>query len=72
MTSHGTTGASELNDLTPTDFPDIPLPLANSTSCPSPATVNQSTAAVLDQSTAAVLDGKLQYAALVTARWCWE
>jgi len=57
------TGASELNDLTPTDFPAYPPPPCNSTSCPSPATVNQSTAAVLDQSTAAVLDGKLQYAA---------
>ncbi len=57
------TGASELNDLTPTDFPAYPPPPCSSTSCPSPATVNQSTAAVLDQSTAAVLDGKLQYAA---------
>src|SRR6266852_506487 len=50
------TGASELNDLTPTDFPAYPPPPCGSTSCPSPATVNQSTAAVLDQSTAAVLD----------------
>jgi len=57
------TGASELNDLTPTDFPAYPPPACSSTTCPSPATVNQSTAAVLDQSTAAVLDGKLQYAA---------
>jgi len=56
-------GASELNDLTTTDFPVYPPPTCSSTSCPSPAKVNQSTAAVLDQSTAAVLDGKLQYAA---------
>ena len=49
-------GASELNDLTPTDFPVFPPPACSSTTCPSPAKVNQSTAAVLDQSTAAVLD----------------
>jgi len=56
-------GASELNDLTTSDFPAYPPPACSSTTCPSPATVNQSTAAVLDQSTAAVLDGKVQYAA---------
>jgi hypothetical protein len=56
-------GASELNDLTTTDFPVYPPPTCSSTICPSPAKVNQSTAAVLDQSTAAVLDGKVQYAA---------
>jgi len=56
-------GASELNDLTTTDFPAYPPPACSSASCPSPAKVNQSTAAVLDQSTAAVLDGKVQYAA---------
>jgi subtilase family protein len=56
-------GASELNDLTTTDFSAYPPPTCSSASCPSPAKVNQSTAAVLDQSTAAVLDGKVQYAA---------
>ena len=56
-------GASELNDLSPTDFLVYPPPACGSTNCTAPATVNQSTAAVLDQSTAAVLDGKLQYAA---------
>src|SRR5260370_17582435 len=53
-------GGSELNDLPPT-FPSPPP--CSSTSCPQPAQVNQSTAAVLDQSTAAVLDGNSQYAA---------
>jgi subtilase family protein len=53
-------GASELKDLPPT----FPQPTTcTSTTCPVPARVNQSTAAVLDQSTAAVLDGNLQYAA---------
>jgi subtilisin family serine protease len=56
-------GASELNDLTASDFPTYPPPTCSSATCPSPAKVNQSTAAVLDQSTAAVLDGKVQYAA---------
>jgi hypothetical protein len=56
-------GASELNDLTTSDFPAYPPPNCSSATCPSPARVNQSTAAVLDQSTAAVLDGKVQYAA---------
>src|SRR5712664_3009280 len=56
-------GASELNDLSPTDFLVYPPPACGSANCPSPARVNQSTAAVLDQSTAAVLDGKVQYAA---------
>ncbi len=51
-------GASELNDLTPTDFPVFPHPACTPATCPSPAKVNQSTAAVLDQSTAAVLDQK--------------
>jgi hypothetical protein len=50
-------GGSELNDVTPTDFPTYPPPTCSSTTCPAPAQVNQSTAAVLDQSTAAVLDG---------------
>jgi hypothetical protein len=53
-------GASELKDLSPT-FPQ-PNPCTSAT-CPTPAKVNQSTAAVLDQSTAAVLDGNVQYAA---------
>src|SRR6266849_6089543 len=56
-------GASELDDLTPSDFLVYPPPACSSATCPSPAKVNQSTAAVLDQSTAAVLDGKVQYAA---------
>lgn len=57
------TAGSELSDLTTSDFPAYPPPPCSSTTCPSPARVNQSTAAVLDQSTAAVLDGKVQYAA---------
>src|SRR5712664_3370648 len=56
-------GGSEMTDLTQSDFPVYPPPPCGSTNCPSPAKVNQSTAAVLDQSTAAVLDGKVQYAA---------
>jgi hypothetical protein len=56
-------GASELNDLTTSDFPAYPPPNCSSATCPSPAKVNQSTAAVLDQSTTAVLDGKVQYVA---------
>jgi subtilase family protein len=56
-------GASELNDLTPTDFPVYPPTACSSTSCPKPATVNQSSAAILDQSSAAILDTKPQYAA---------
>jgi Subtilase family len=51
------TGGSELNDVNSTDFPTYPPPACSSSSCPAPAQVNQSTAAVLDQSTAAVLDG---------------
>ncbi|HEY1400153.1 MAG TPA: S8 family serine peptidase [Terriglobales bacterium] len=53
-------GGSELNDLPPS-FP--PPPTCSSTSCPSPAKVNQSSAAILDQSSAAILDGSNQYAA---------
>lgn len=56
-------GGSEMNDITPTDFPTYPPPACSSTTCPSAVTVNQSTAAVLDQSTAAVLDTNSQYAA---------
>src|SRR5882724_8460639 len=53
-------GGSELNDLSST-FPS-PSPCSTAT-CPAPAQVNQSTAAVLDQSTAAVLAGNPQYSA---------
>jgi hypothetical protein len=52
-----------LNDLTQTDFTVYPPPACNSTSCPSPATVNQSSAAILDQSSAAILDQNVKYAA---------
>jgi hypothetical protein len=55
-------GASELNDLSPTDFPVYPPPPCSSASCPSAAKVNQSSAAILDQSSAAILDGS-KYAA---------
>ncbi len=51
-------GASEMNDLA-SGF----QPPTCTSSCPAPAKVNQSTAAVLDQSTAAVLDGNSNYAA---------
>src|SRR5258708_20385607 len=51
------TGASELNDLNPADFPVYPPPPCTSRTCPSPARVNHSTAAALDQSTAAVPAG---------------
>jgi energy-coupling factor transporter transmembrane protein EcfT len=54
-------GASELSDLSPTDFPSPPPPCPPST-CP-PATVNQSTVAIVDQSTVAILDTNLKYAA---------
>ncbi|HYL13636.1 MAG TPA: S8 family serine peptidase [Terriglobales bacterium] len=53
-------GASELNDLSPSDFPSYPPPQCST--CP-PANVNQSSAAILDQSSAAILDTKPQYAA---------
>ncbi len=51
-------GASEMSDLAQ----GFPAPSCTAT-CPAPAKVNQSTAAVLDQSTAAVLDGNSNYAA---------
>ena len=54
-------GASELKDLSPTDFPSAPAPCPPYT-CP-PAIVNQSSAAVLDQSSAAILDTNPKYAA---------
>jgi len=56
-------GASELNDLTPSDFPTYPPPACNTTTCPSAATLNQSSAAILDQSSAAILDQNPKYAA---------
>ena len=56
-------GGSELNDLSPTDFPTYPPPACSASSCPSPAQVNQSSAAILDQSSAAILDGNSQYKA---------
>ncbi|HEY4818745.1 MAG TPA: hypothetical protein VIH67_15050, partial [Candidatus Acidoferrum sp.] len=45
-------GASEINDLTPTDFPVFPPPACSGSTCPQPAIVNQSSAAILDQSSA--------------------
>jgi hypothetical protein len=54
-------GASELNDLSPSDFPSNPPPCPPST-CP-PGVVNQSTIAILDQSTIAILDTNPKYAA---------
>src|SRR5256884_949659 len=50
-------GGSELNDVAPSDFPTYPPPTCSSSTCPAPAQVNQSTAAVLDQSTGAGRDG---------------
>ena len=52
-------GASELKDLSPSDFSSYP---PERCSC-SPAIVNQSSAAILDQSSAAILDGNPKYAA---------
>lgn len=54
-------GASELNDLSPSDFPSTPPPCPPST-CPG-GVVNQSTIAILDQSTIAILDTDPKYAA---------
>jgi hypothetical protein len=56
-------GASELNDLTTSDFPAYPPPNCSSATCPSPARVNQSSVAILDQSSVAILDGNVKYAA---------
>ena len=56
-------GASEINDLTPTDFPVFPPSGCPSSPCPPPAIVNQSSAAILDQSSAAILDQNVKYAA---------
>ena len=54
-------GASELNDLSPSDFPSPP-PQCPPSQCP-PGNVNQSSMAILDQSSMAILDTKPQYAA---------
>ena len=56
-------GASELNDINPSDFPTYPPPPCTSTSCPSAAVVNQSSAAIVDQSSAAIVDQNPKYAA---------
>lgn len=56
-------GGSEMNDLSASDFPTFPPPACDSTTCPSPAVVNQSSAAILDQSSAAILDQNTNYAA---------
>jgi hypothetical protein len=56
-------GASEINDLTPTDFPAFPPSACSGSTCPQPAIVNQSSAAILDQSSAAILDQNVKYAA---------
>jgi subtilisin family serine protease len=56
-------GASELNDLDPSDFPVYPPPPCSPATCPTPGKVNKSSVAVLDQSTEAILDGNVQYAA---------
>jgi subtilase family protein len=55
-------GASEINDLSPTDFP-TPHPACTPSTCTTPFTVNQSSVAILDQSSVAILDTKPQYAA---------
>src|SRR5712671_234858 len=56
-------GASELNDLTPTDFPIFPPTACPGSTCPQPAIVNQQSAAILDQQSAAILDQNPKYAA---------
>jgi hypothetical protein len=56
-------GASELNDIDPSDFSVYPPTPCTLALCPTPATVNKSSVAILDQSTAAILDGKVKYAA---------
>ena len=54
-------GASELKDLSLTDFPSSPPPCPPS-QCP-PGLVNQSSMAILDQSSMAILDTNPSYAA---------
>ena len=56
-------GASEINDLSPSDFPVFPPPPCSSSTCPSPVAVNQSTVAILDQSSAAIVESNVKYAA---------
>src|SRR5882762_4097835 len=56
-------GASEINDLTPTDFPVFPPTACSGSTCPQPAIVNQQSAAILDQQSAAILDTNAKYAA---------
>lgn len=56
-------GASELNDITPSDFRTYPPPPCSSATCPSAAIVNQESAAILDQESAAILDQNPKYAA---------
>jgi hypothetical protein len=53
-------GGSEMTDLSPTFTQPTPC---DSTTCPAPVQVNQSSAAILDQSSAAILDTNTQYAA---------
>jgi subtilisin family serine protease len=55
-------GASEMNDLNPTDFPTPPSTTCSGSTCP-PAVVNQQSAAILDQQSAAILDTNPKYAA---------
>lgn len=56
-------GASEINDLTPTDFPVFPPTACSGSTCPQAAIVNQQSAAILDQQSAAILDQNVKYAA---------
>ena len=56
-------GASELNDIDPSDFPVYPPPPCSLTACPTPGTVNKSSVAILDQASEAILDGNVKYAA---------
>jgi hypothetical protein len=56
-------GGSEMNDLSPSDFPVYPPPACSSATCPSAVQVNQSSAAILDQSSAAILDTNPNYSA---------
>jgi len=56
-------GASEINDLTPMDFPAFPPSACSGSTCPQPAIVNQQSAAILDQQSAAILDQNPKYAA---------
>jgi subtilisin family serine protease len=56
-------GASEMNDLSPTDFPVFPPTACSGSTCPQPAIVNQQSAAILDQQSAAILDTNARYSA---------